>query len=230
MRSVACGPTMCTPSVSPVSAWAMTFAKPSYSPPMSALAIAWNGTLPDLDRQAALLALLLGQADRRDLGPAVGRPRLGVVVHGVDVGVADDRVDRGQALVGRRVGQPEPADDVADRPDVRLGGPHVAVDRDDPALHGDPRRLEAELLDVGGAPGRHQHAVGGDLLRLAAVGADHQADPVVGSLQRRRVEPGVRHDLDPAPLEALLELLRARRGPRAARSPGGTRAASPSRP
>ncbi len=48
MRSVACGPMMWTPSVSSVSASAMTLAKPSYSPPMIALAMAWNGTLPTL--------------------------------------------------------------------------------------------------------------------------------------------------------------------------------------
>ena len=48
MRSVACGPITWTPSVSPVSVLPMTFAKPSYSPPMIALAIAWNGTLPTL--------------------------------------------------------------------------------------------------------------------------------------------------------------------------------------
>ena len=39
---------MWTPSVSPVVVSAMTLAKPSYSPPMIALAIAWNGTLPTL--------------------------------------------------------------------------------------------------------------------------------------------------------------------------------------
>src|SRR6185369_204644 len=46
IRSVACGPMMWIPRVSSVSLFAMTFAKPSYSPPMIALAIAWNGTLP----------------------------------------------------------------------------------------------------------------------------------------------------------------------------------------
>jgi len=48
IRSVACGPMMWIPRVSSVSLFAMTFAKPSYSPPMIALAIAWNGTLPTL--------------------------------------------------------------------------------------------------------------------------------------------------------------------------------------
>jgi len=45
MRSVACGPMMWMPSVSLVSVFAMILAKPSYSPPISAFAIAWNGTL-----------------------------------------------------------------------------------------------------------------------------------------------------------------------------------------
>ena len=48
IRSVACGPMTWTPSVSCVSVLPMTLAKPSYSPPMMALAIAWNGTLPTL--------------------------------------------------------------------------------------------------------------------------------------------------------------------------------------
>src|SRR5262245_33501161 len=48
IRSVACGPTIWTPSVSWFSGLLMTLAKPSYSPPMSALAMAWNGTLPTL--------------------------------------------------------------------------------------------------------------------------------------------------------------------------------------
>ena len=48
--------------------------------------------LADLDREAALDALGLGQADRGDLRPAVRGARLLVVVHVVDVGVARDRV------------------------------------------------------------------------------------------------------------------------------------------
>ena len=48
MRSVACGPMRWMPTVMSVSLFAMTFAKPSYSPPISALAMAWNGTLPTL--------------------------------------------------------------------------------------------------------------------------------------------------------------------------------------
>ena len=79
MRSVACGPTMWTPSVSSVSASAMTLAKPSYSPPMIALAIAWNGTLPILTRVALLRRLRLGQADRRDLRAGSRSPAAGVV-------------------------------------------------------------------------------------------------------------------------------------------------------
>ena len=134
MRSVACGPMMWTPSVSSVRLSAMTLAKPSYSPPMIAFAMAWNGTLPTLYSVPAALHLLLGQADRGDLGPAVGRARLADVVHLVDVGVAGDRVRRDDPLVRRGVGQPQAADDVADRVDVRLLRPHVAVDLDDPAV------------------------------------------------------------------------------------------------
>ena len=176
MRSVACGPTMWTPSVSSVSASAMTLAKPSYSPPMIALAIAWNGTLPILTLRPRSVALRLGQADRGDLRPAVRRARLGGVVHLVDVGVAGDRVRGDEPLVRRRVGEPQAADDVADRVDVRLLRPHPAVDLDDAAVGLDLGRLEADVLDVGGAAGGDEHQLGAELGRLLALRADHQAD------------------------------------------------------
>ena len=60
----------------------------------------------------------------------------------------------------RRVRQPQAADDVADRVDVRLLRAHVAVDLDDPAVRLDLRGLEADVLDVGGAAGRDQQELG----------------------------------------------------------------------
>src|SRR4029078_11466608 len=53
--------------------------------------------LADLDGVALLLGLRLGQADRGDLGPAVRRAGLAVVVEIVDIDVAGDGVDRGEA-------------------------------------------------------------------------------------------------------------------------------------
>src|SRR4051812_37157601 len=104
MRSVACGPTTWTPSVSSVVASAMTFAKPSYSPPMIALAIAWNGTLPIL----AVWPFSLACAAVSPIEAISGRQyvaRLAVVIEVVDVDVASDRVDRRQTLMARGMSQ-----------------------------------------------------------------------------------------------------------------------------
>ena len=187
ISSVACGPMRWMPRTAPVSPWAMTLAKPSVSPAMTALAMAVNGTLPIATGQAPLLARLLGQADRGDLRPRVGGARLVDVVHRVDVRVAGDRVDGREALVRRRVREPQAADDVADRVDVRLGRPHVPVDLDDPAGGPHAGGLEAQVLDVGRPAGRDEDAVGRDLARGRALGPDREADPVLAA---RRARPG----------------------------------------
>ena len=161
--------------------------------------------LADLERVAGGGGLRLGQPDRGDLRPAVGRARLGRVVHVVDVGVAGDRVRGDEALVRGRVGEPQPADDVADGVDVRLLGPHPAVDLDDAPVGLDLRRLEADVLDVGGAAGRDEHQLGAQLGRLLALGPDHQADAALVGGDRRRVEAGVGHDRHAALGEAALD-------------------------
>ena len=207
IRSVACGPMMWTPSVSSVSLFATTFAKPSYSPPMIALAIAWNGTLPILTGQSLLLGLLLGQPDRRDLGAAVRRPRLLDVVDLVDVLLAGDHVGGDDALVARRVREHQPADGVADRVQMRLARPHPAVDLDEALLDLGLRRLEADLLDVRSPAGRDEHHLGPDLLLVLALRPDDDADPVLRHLDLGRVEAGVGHDGHAAAGEAALERL-----------------------
>ena len=117
----------------------------------------------------------------------------------MDIRVAGDRVDRDDPLVRRRVGQPQAADDVADRIDVRLAGPHLVVDLDDAPLDLGLRRLEPDILDVRGPAGRHEQRLRGDLLRGLALRADLEPDALLVDLDRRRVEPGVGHDPD-APL------------------------------
>ena len=161
--------------------------------------------LADLELVARGGRLRLGQADRGDLRPAVGRPRLGRVVHVVDVGVAGDRVRGDDPLVGGRVGEPQAADHVADRVDVGLLGAHPAVDLDDAAVGLDLGRLEADVLDVGGAAGGDQHQLGAQLGRLLALRPDHQADAVLVGGHRRRVEAGVGHDGHAALGEAALD-------------------------
>ena len=155
--------------------------------------------LADLDVEALLLGLLLGQPDRGDLRPAVGRPRLLHVVDRVDVLLAGDDVGRDDALVAGGVGEHEAADGVADRVEVRLARPHPAVDLDEPLLDLGLRRLEADLLDVRGPAGRDEHHLGPELLLLLALRPDLEADPVLRDLDLRGVEAGVGHDRDPAP-------------------------------
>ena len=183
----------------------MTFAKPSYSPPMTRLRDRLERDLADLDRQPALLGLLLGQADRGDLRPAVGRPRLLHVVDRVDVLVAGDRVGGDDALVAGGVGEHQAADEVADRVDVRLLRPHPAVDLDEAPVRLDLRRLEPDVLDVRGPAGRDEQLLGAELLALLALRPDLEADAVLRDLDLGRVEAGVRHHRDPAPGEAPLE-------------------------
>ena len=163
--------------------------------------------LADLVRDAGGLHLLLGLADGRDLGPAVGRPWLRVVVEVVDVGVAGDRVRGRQALVAGRVGQPQAADDVADRVDMRLLRAHPAVHLDDAPIGLDRRGLEADVLDVRGAAGRDEHHLGAELRRVLALGTDQQADAVVVGRDGLRIETGVGHHRDAALGELALDEL-----------------------
>src|SRR4051794_30293884 len=162
--------------------------------------------LAHLDRQPALLSLLLCQTDRRDLRPAIRRSRLEDVVDRVDVTVAGDGVGGDDPLVARRVREHQAADDVADRIEVRIAGPHPAINLDDATLDLGLGRLEADLFHVGRPAGRDEEHLGPKLLRLLALRSDHQADVLLRHLDCLRVEPGVRDDLDAAPLEAALEL------------------------
>src|SRR5712671_4379895 len=163
--------------------------------------------LADLDRQAALLALLLGQPDRGNLGPAVRRPRLLDVIDLVDILLTGDDMRGRDPLVGRGVGEHQPADDIPDRIHVRLLRPHPAVDLDETTVGLDLRRLEPDLLDVRRPAGSDEHQLRAELLRLLALGPDHQADAVLVRRDGGGIEAGLRHDGDAAPAEAALERL-----------------------
>ena len=114
---------------------------------MSALPMAWKGTLP----------ILIGMPSRSHsawvrpidaiCGRRVGGARHLQVVDGVALG-AGDRVDRGDALVGGHVREQQAADDVADGVEVRLGGAHARVDLDEALLDLGARRLEAHVIRV----------------------------------------------------------------------------------
>src|SRR4029079_14665482 len=123
----------------------------------------------------------------------------------VNIAVARDGVDRGEALMAGRVGEPKPADDVSDGVDVWLLGPHPAVDLDHPAIGLDLGRLETDVLDVGGAAGGHEHQLGAELGWFLALWADHQADAVVVGGHGCGVESRVGHDGHPALGEVALD-------------------------
>ena len=86
----------------------------------------------------------------------------------------------------------QPADDVADGVEVRLGGAHPAVDLDDAALDLGARRLEAHVVRVGRATGGHEHLLGAQLRGLLALLADHEAHAAVVGRDAGRVEAGAR--------------------------------------
>ena len=90
------------------------------SPLMMALPLAWNGNLPTLNGMPSRSHSACVRPIEATCGPAVRRARHLQVVDRLDL-LAGDRVDRGDALVGRDVRQPQPADDVADGVQVRLG-------------------------------------------------------------------------------------------------------------
>ena len=101
----------------------MTLTKPLGVAVDDGLAAGLEGQLADLVLRCRALALLPGAADGGDLGPRVGGPRHLHVVDRLDL-AARDGVDRGDALVGGDVRQPEAADDVADGVEVRVGRAH----------------------------------------------------------------------------------------------------------
>ena len=90
-------------------------------------------------------------------------------MHVVDPG---DLLDADHPLVARLVRQPGRADDIADRVDAGLAGAQPFVDDDVAALDLDPGAFEADVLDIADDADRQDHALDGDLERLAA-GLDH---------------------------------------------------------
>src|SRR3954466_8247356 len=153
--------------------------------------------LADDDVEPLLLRLLLGEAERADVGRAERGARDGDVLDRVRLhpgGV----LDGDDALVGRLVGERGAAYEVADRIDALDVRAERAVDVDHAAVvELDARLLEPEALDVGAAAGGDHEPV--DLSGLVAV---LEADLVVAGLDVLDLGTGVDVDAllaQPAP-------------------------------
>src|SRR5664280_924246 len=149
-------------------------------------------------------ALLLGEADGRDLGVRVGGSRLVVVVDRLWI-LAGDLVDGHDTLVGGHMRQHQPTDRVADGIDVRLRRAHPAVHLDEAALELDLRLLQAQVFGVWRPAGGDEQLIDLELSRRSAFRPNHERDAVIAHLDRSGVEAGLCHDPDAAPGEAALQ-------------------------
>ena len=125
------------------------------------LAVAAEVVGDDLDLVVAvpLLGLRLGDADRGDLGVAVGDPRDAVVVDRARAQPADVLGDE-DALLEADVGQLQGGDEVADRVDAGDGRTAELVDVDEAAFDGDAGLLVAEPLGHRAPPDGDEQQVG----------------------------------------------------------------------
>ena len=103
------------------------------------------------------------------------------------------------------MGEHQPADNVADRVDVRFGRVHPAVDLDEPALEFDRQLLEPEVFRVRRAAGSDQQLLNAQFFSRAALGPDAECYALKVDLDRLRVEASLCHHLDAAPAEATLQ-------------------------
>lgn len=110
----------------------------------------------------------------------------------------------------RNVGEEKAADYVANRVKVWLRRPHDTVDDDVAALDHGARRLETDRLDVGRTAGCREHLPGLNLMRLATLRANRNADTACVHAHSGRIEPGVRHYGDAAFRERPRDDLRHR--------------------
>ncbi len=208
MSSVTCAPIMCTPSSSSVSASAMTFTKPPVSPLMMALPLAWKGNLAHARGSAGQPRTRPGPPDRGDLRPGVRGARHPDVVDRLHL-PAGDGVHGGDALVRRHVGQPQPADDVADGVQVRLGRAHVAIHLDDAPVDDRPGRLEAHRRPCWRArPVATSICSARSSAGSSPFLAHQEPDAVLVRGQGGGLEAGAGHDLDASSPEGALHLRR----------------------
>ena len=166
ISSVTSAPTIWAPSSLPVLASKIVLTRPSGSPSAIALPLPTNGKAADLDGEAGVLGLLLGQADAGDLRRAIGAAGDLELVERVRM-LAGDRLDADDALVLGLVGEHRRPGDVADGVDAGDIGPADAVDDDAAALGLHAELLEAEILDIADDADGRDEPLGRDHLRLA---------------------------------------------------------------
>ena len=116
-------------------------------------------------------------------------------------------MDRGDTLVRGDVGQPQPADDVADGVQVRLCGLHVGVDLDDGPLDDRLGRLQADPVGDRSPTRGDEQTLDHQLGWLLALLAHEDVDAAVIRTDRGRIESGTGDDLDAPTAECPLHLL-----------------------
>src|SRR5436190_3030191 len=163
-----------------------------------------EGEFSDLVLDLALLALLLGESDRRHLGVAVGRPGDVRVVEQMGM-LAGDHFGHDHALALSLVREHRRTGHVTDRVQSLHARLHPLADLDEAAIGElNALLLEPDLLDVRRATGRDEHDVDLELLLLAA-GFDGHGDGILADLDVRDLGAG--EDVDLPLLERALDLL-----------------------
>src|ERR1035441_8745542 len=163
------------------------------------LAVADEGKAADADVDLFILGRLFGQADRGDLRRTISAAGNQQLVHRMRL-QALDRLDADHAFVLGLVRQHRGACDVADGVDAGHAGLVEGVDHDAAALGFQSKFFQPEIFDVAGDADSGDHALGGDLLRLAAL-LDRRGDAVALLVEFGHL--GVGQDFDALLLEAL---------------------------
>jgi hypothetical protein len=166
-----------------------------------ALPLPMNGKWPTLTVVAGFLRARLGQPDRGDLRPAIGAARNVPGIHRMHVVQAGDLLDADHALMARLVREPGRAGEVADRVDPGLAGAAEFVDHDMGAVDFDAGAFQADPFDIADDADGGNHAIDGDVLRLAA-GFHGDRDAVGGFLHA--LHGGAGQDLHALLLERLV--------------------------
>lgn len=132
------------------------------------LGVVEHDVFADLDGDARLLGLGLGEADDRDLRTAVDAARHDG--HGCVIFPSVEQVDAGDALRGRHMGELNFGRDVADGVDVGDARLVALVHGDAAAVHLDRNAIREQAVAVRAAADGAEHGLAGDGLALFLAG------------------------------------------------------------